>query len=138
MVVLVAGGYLAFGTGGKAGELVVAEQYARAFARQDPAALYPLLSEEAQGRVTRARFVELHRAAAATATATRIFTGPPTLVDEHHAEIPVTVRTRVFGTVRGRLRLAFTGGGDHPGVDWQRNLVFPGVPEGAELTRTVE
>jgi hypothetical protein len=137
LAVLIGGGLLAFAGGGRAGELVVADEYAKAFARQDPAALYPLLGDDARARVSRSRFVDLHRRALATATATRVVTGPPDKVDDHHVDIPVTVRTRVFGTVRGTLALAFTGDGDRPGVDWQPNLVFPGVPEGSTLSRTV-
>lgn len=138
VVVIVVGGFLVFGSGGKDGELVVAEQYARAFARQDTAALYPLISDDARKRITQARFTELHQQALATATATRVVAGDPKEVDGTHVDIPITVRTRIFGLVRGTLSLSFTGGGDHPGVDWRSNLVFPGIPEGGALTRTVE
>jgi cell division protein FtsI/penicillin-binding protein 2 len=123
--------------GGEDGVVTVAQEYARAFARQDPRALYPLLDDEARGRVTQARFVQLHREALTTATVTRIVAGPVKRVDDHRVDIPFTVRTRVFGTVRKTLALTFTGDGDRPGVDWRRNLVFPGVPAGGELTRTV-
>ncbi len=123
--------------GGDDAEVSVAREYARAFARQDPGALYPLLSEETRARITRTRFVELHRRALATATVERIVPGPARQVGDHRVDIPFTVRTRVFGTVRRTLALSFTPDGDRPGVDWQRNLVFPGVPRGAELARTV-
>jgi peptidoglycan glycosyltransferase len=138
LLVVAAGGYLLLAGGGRSGELVVADRYARAFARQDAAALYPLLSDEAKGRVSRARFVQLHRDALATATATKVAAGAPRKVDDTHVDIPLTIRTRIFGVIRGTLALAFTGKGDTPGVDWRRNLVFPGVPDGGELTRTVQ
>ncbi|WP_354698218.1 penicillin-binding transpeptidase domain-containing protein [Paraconexibacter sp. AEG42_29] len=139
LVVVLAGGYLLVsGLGGRAGSVTVAEKYARAYAAQDPAAMYPLLDGDVRERLSLARFVELHREAAATATATRFVAGPVEAVDDTHVDIPVTVRTRVFGLVRGKLRLEFAGDGDNPGVAWTRNLVFPDVPQGAELTRTVE
>jgi peptidoglycan glycosyltransferase len=137
LATLAAGGSFLLFADGRPGAIVVAERYSGAFARQDAGALYPLLSDDARRRVTRERFVQLHREALATATATRVIAGPVTQVDDTHVDIPLTVRTRAFGTVRGTLSLAFTGTGDRPGVDWRRNLVFPGIPEGAELVRTV-
>lgn len=134
----VAGGLLLVTSGGRSGELRVADTYAKAFAREDAATLYPLLSDDAKARVPPARFIALHREALATATATRIIAGSPRKVDDHHVDIPLTVRTRIFGTIRATLALTFTGDGDTPGVDWRRNLVFPGIPEGATLTRSVE
>ncbi|MCU1679171.1 MAG: hypothetical protein JWM93_3929 [Frankiales bacterium] len=138
LAAMAAGGCLVLFGGGRSGEIVVAEQYSRAFARQDAGALYPLLSEEARRRITRERFVALHREALSTATATRIVAGPVRRVDDTHVDIPLTVHTRIFGTVRGTLSVAFAGGGDRPGVDWRANLVFPGIPAGAALTRTVQ
>ena len=41
--------------------------------------------------------------------------------------VPMTVRTRVFGTVRATLRLTFTGDGDDKQLNWRPNLVFPGL-----------
>jgi cell division protein FtsI/penicillin-binding protein 2 len=134
--VVVGGGWLLLG-GGRPGAVAVAEEYSRAFARQDAAALYPLLSDDARRRITRERFVRLHREALTTATATGVVAGPAEHVDDTHVDVPLTVRTRVFGTVRGTLSLTFAGDGDRPGVDWRPNLVFPGVPEGGALTRTV-
>jgi peptidoglycan glycosyltransferase len=138
LLVMAAGGYLLLAGGGRSGELVVADDYARAFARQDAAALYPLLSDEARERVTRARFVQLHRDALTTATATKVVAGAPRKVDDTHVDIPVTIRTRIFGVIRGTIALAFSGKGDRPGVDWHRNFVFPGVPDGGDLSRTVQ
>ena len=120
--------------GGPPGEVVVAEQYARAFAKQDAAVLYGLLSDAGRKRVTRKRFIELHSQALATATATRVVAGPVKRVDDTHVDVPITVRTRIFGTIRGTLALALTDE-DRPGVDWRRNLVFPGIPDGGQLSR---
>ncbi len=137
MAVLAAGGALLLTDRGPSGRLVVAKEYAAAFARQDPRALYHLLDGDALQRVSEDRFVVLHRKAMQTATATRIIPGPLVEVDDDHVDVPMTIRTRVFGTIRATLSLTFTGDGDRPGVDWRRNLVFPGVPPGEELKREV-
>lgn len=126
------------GLGGRAGSLVVADEYAKAFTAQDSAKLYSLVDGDVKERLSEVRFAQLHREALAIATATRVLAGTPKAVDDTHVDIPVTVRTRIFGTVRGTLSLAFAGDGDRPGVKWTRNLTFPGVPDGLALTRTVE
>lgn len=138
MIVLVTGGALLFADRGPSGEVVVAREYAAAFARQDPKALYALLDDGARGRVTEDRFAELHRDAMKTATATRIVPGPVVKVDDTHVDVPMTIRTRIFGTVRATLALAFSGDGDPPGVDWRRKDVFPGLLAGEELTADEE
>jgi cell division protein FtsI/penicillin-binding protein 2 len=46
----------------------------------------------------------------------------------------VTVRTRIFGVVRGSVRVPVVD--DH--VDWAPNLVFPDLPRGASLTRRTQ
>lgn len=138
LALVLAGGAFVLLGGGTNGRVTVAQEYARAFAAQDSATLYRLLGDDARERVTRERFVELHREALATATARRIVAGPVEEADDGRVEIPLTIRTSIFGVVRGTLSLAFVGEGDQPGVDWRRNLVFPGVPEGADLTRTTE
>ncbi len=119
------------------GRLDVAERYVSAWARGDFAAMYRELSGDARKRVSADRFAELHRNALALATATRMTPAEPELSDDR-AVVAMQVRTRVFGAIRVTLTLPFTGDGDSARVDWRRNLSFPGVATGQQLTRETQ
>ena len=54
--------------------------------------------------------------------------------DEEVALVPMTLRTRAFGTIEQSLRVEF--GVD--GIAWQPSLLFPGLREGEELVRDTE
>lgn len=54
--------------------------------------------------------------------------------DEELTLVPVTVRTRAFGTITEPLRVDF--GTD--GIAWQSTLLFPGLRPGEELVRETE
>ena len=47
------------------------------------------------------------------------------------AAVAVTLRTRVFGRIRGRVEMKMSGSS----VKWSPRLVFPGLPRGQLLTR---
>ncbi|MFZ9668809.1 MAG: penicillin-binding transpeptidase domain-containing protein [Solirubrobacterales bacterium] len=54
--------------------------------------------------------------------------------DEEVALVPMTIRTRAFGTIEQPLRVEF--GVD--GIAWQPSLLFPGLRAGEELVRETE
>jgi cell division protein FtsI/penicillin-binding protein 2 len=105
-------------------------RYARALERSDWAALHRELTPDAQRRYPPEELGRLHRAAAATATATAVDAGRARS-DGDAATVGVTFRTRVFGPVRGELRLPM----EDARVDWAPHLAFPGLREGEQLTR---
>src|SRR5215213_2415086 len=138
--VLAAGAALAgaaFAAGLVAGALHVpgaqrtAERFAAAWQRGDFAAMYSELSDVERARVRRRAFTSAYQRALDTATARRVATGPPR-GDGDAYRIPVRVDTRIFGTVRGAVRVPV----DDAGVDWSRDLVFPGLRRGERLSRT--
>src|ERR671934_565004 len=92
------------------------------------------LSAGAQRRVPLAAFTNAYRAAAATATASRVDTGRPR-VHGHEVVVPVTVVTRIFGTVRGTIALPLAGSGDAARIAWVPRLAFPGLGAGERLGR---
>jgi hypothetical protein len=109
----------------------VAERYAEAWTHGNWTAMYRELSDDAKRRVAPDRFAALHREALATATALGATLGEASVEDDG-VVIPVHVRTRIFGPVQTTWKLPFDGAKK---VDWRRNLTFPGVGEGQELTR---
>ena len=105
-------------------------RFAAALERSDWAAMHRELTPDAQRRHPPDALERAHRAAAATATATAVDAGR-TRADGDAAIVDLTVRTRVFGPVRGELHLPMEDGR----VSWGPHLAFPGLREGELLTR---
>jgi cell division protein FtsI/penicillin-binding protein 2 len=111
------------------------EKSARAFTlaweRGDYGAMYEHLTDAAQARVKPTTFVKAYQDARDTSTMVRMVAGQPKDEGNGLVRVPMTVTTRIFGTVRQDLVLHTNGGK----LAWSRNLVFPGVPRGSKLER---
>ena len=85
-------------------------------------------------------FARRGREALATATALPrgLKTGKPEKAGEGRWRVPVTVRTRVFGTVRGQVLIDVDTAGDKPHIVWARRLVFPGLRDDEQLSRSTK
>ena len=119
--------------------VAVAERYARAYARGDFTAMYAELTPTARGRVGAARFAALHRERLATATGQRLAIAGPLVEGEGGiVRVPYTLRTRAFGRVALTAALPVVEDGDAVGIDFKRNLAFPGLRAGEEMTRRLE
>jgi cell division protein FtsI/penicillin-binding protein 2 len=113
-----------------------AARFAKAWERGDYAAMYALLSDDSRNRTSPQRFAQAYRDAARTLTLVRLDTGK-VRARGNRADVPVTLTTRIFGTLAGTLTLptgARAAGGR--GVDWSGALVFPGLRPGERLSRT--
>src|SRR4051794_6769194 len=108
-----------------------AERFAAAWSRGDFAAMYSELSRPERARIRRGAFSTAYQRALDTATAVRVVTGTPAR-DGDAFRVPVRVQTRIWGAVRGAVRVPITDAG----VDWSHDLVFPGLRRGEHLTRT--
>ncbi|HEX8645922.1 MAG TPA: penicillin-binding transpeptidase domain-containing protein [Thermoleophilaceae bacterium] len=124
LVVLVAGSC------GASDEESAGARFAAAWERSDWAAMHRELTPGAQRRHPPADLQRAYGAAAATATATAVDAGRAR-GDGDAAVVDVTLRTRVFGAVRGELRLPM----EDARVDWAPHHAFPGLREGERLTR---
>ena len=113
----------------------VARDFGRAWTGGAYAAMHRLLRERARARFDRRELRAAYDNALAVSTATRISVGEPQGKRDGKVLLPVVVPTRVFGAVRGEVMLPVRGG---EAVDWQPNLVFPGLAEGESLTRRTE
>jgi peptidoglycan glycosyltransferase len=127
-VSLVAGGIVGSSTRSP-GERVAGD-FTDAWERGDLRAMHDLLSEESSARFPIERFRRAYRRAAATATMTDLDAGDPE-GDGDEMTVPVVVETRVFGSLRGDLRVPVSG----ERVDWSPQLVFPELRAGERLTR---
>jgi penicillin-binding protein A len=114
-----------------------AERTARVFTsaweRGDYAKMYSLLTPAARGKYSQADFHTAYSSAAATSTAVGIDAGKVKEAGDG-ARVEVAVRTRIFGTVHGRVDLPVED--DH--VNWAPHMAFPGLPSGGVLTRRTQ
>src|SRR4051812_29176592 len=107
------------------------ERFATAWARGDYAAMYSELSPKERERIRRGAFAAAYQRALDTATAMRLTTGKPAR-DGDAYRVPVRADTRIWGAVRGTVRVPVM----NEGIDWSHDLVFPGLRRGEKLTRT--
>jgi peptidoglycan glycosyltransferase len=121
------------GSCGASEEEKAGDRFATAWERADWAAMHRELTPEAKDTYTPEALEREYGAAAATATAAEVVAGRAR-GDGGAATVDITLRTRVFGTVRGELRLPMEEGR----VKWAPHLVFPGLAEGELLTRRSE
>jgi cell division protein FtsI/penicillin-binding protein 2 len=123
--------------GGRPVEELRAQRFAAAWVRGDYAAMHAELSAAARRARPLADFEADYRQAAATATATRVQASAVGKLKDGIVAVPMTVATRVFGTVRATLLLPFTGD-DEARIAWSDNLTFPGVQRGQRLDRSTQ
>lgn len=130
--------FVIFVAGGRPAAELRAERFVAAWARGDYAAMHAELTGEARRRRPLETFSADYRAAAATATATAFRPGEVGKLEDGVVAVPMTVTTRIFGTIRATLRLQFAGEDDEARIDWATNLTFPGVARGQRLDRTTQ
>ena len=123
-------------TGGPPVEQERAKRFVGGLARGDYPAMYAELTDAARRARSLEAFTDDHRRAAAVATAVMFVPGEVAKPRDGVVDVPMTVTTRIFGTIRATLRLPFAGEGDEARVDWSQHLVFPGLRRGERLRRT--
>ncbi len=123
-------------TSGSAGESAV-RSYAQAWAKADWATMYSQLTTSTRHRMTLLDFAQSNRTTLATATATErsVSTGEPQEIGDGRWQVPTTVRTRIFGTVRGNVILQTAEDGDTTAIAWVPSNTFPDLQLGQQLSR---
>lgn len=123
-------------SGGGDGEQAVGA-YARAWSRGDWATMHAQLTTAAKARIAVLAFAQANRDALATATAGEdgVEAGTPVKRGDAGWRVPVTVRTRSFGTVKAYVLVPVEKDGDDVKVAWAPRLVFPGLSDATTLTR---
>lgn len=141
IVVLLVAGVVAYlvldARAGRAAERDVVESYAKAWAKQDYAAMRRDSGGDASGAITDQRFTEIMRDALTTATAEKVTVGKLERAGDGF-RAPVAVRTRLFGTLRGRVDFPLEGSGKESSVRWTKRMALPGLRQGETLTRTTQ
>jgi cell division protein FtsI/penicillin-binding protein 2 len=114
----------------------VAADFAAAWARGDYAEMHAMTTAESRRRYSLERFAGAYRRAAKVATIARITPGRAGDVEDGVVSVPIMQRTRIFGTLSGRIALPVVEQEDGAAIDWQPDLVLPGLRPGERLTRT--
>jgi cell division protein FtsI/penicillin-binding protein 2 len=125
-------------TGGPPVEEAAAQRFVAAWSKGDFAAMHAELSPADQRAMPVRRFTASFREAATTATATAFRHGEVGGAENDVVSVPMTVTTRIFGTLRAPLRLTFAGDEDDKRVAWSPNIVFPGLEIGERLERSTQ
>jgi penicillin-binding protein A len=126
----------AVGSGSEDPRRQAARAFAEAWTRGDYPAMYALLTAEAKQRVPAARFAASYRRAAKVATLSSVTAGRPGEPRDGTAAVPVVLRTRLFGTLSGRIALPVVDADDGAAIDWRPYLVHPGLRRGETLSRS--
>jgi peptidoglycan glycosyltransferase len=129
-VVALAAGALVGSMAASAEEQAAAD-FVDAWARGDDRAMHALLTDSARSSWPLRRFRRAYARAADTATLDAVSAEDPDGKREEAVVIPVTVRTRVFGLLRGELLVPV----ENEQVEWTPRLVFPDLRDGEKLRR---
>jgi len=116
-------------------EMQAIDAFAQAWERGDHAAMHELLDDESRAAVSEADFAQTYREAAQTMTLASLETGPPEREGDHAFELPAAFHTRIFGTLRGDIRIRVSGTGEATRLSWRPEMVFPRLASGESLSR---
>lgn len=115
-----------------------ASRFVQAWANGDFAAMYKQLDPVSRRATSPAQLASAYRQAARTATATRMkVSGKLRRLGSDRFEVPVQVRTRLFGTLHLRFVVPVAGSGEAVGVRWSDSLLFPSLHPGESLHRNM-
>jgi peptidoglycan glycosyltransferase len=120
---------------GTRNERSLVRRYVTAWSANDWAGMYKLLSPGAQAGLTESAFAARLTHAAQTATTTRLSFGRRIVIANHRAMLTATIVTSTFGTLRETAVLALDPT-DGKYLDYDSEMLFPGLEAGEALTRT--
>jgi hypothetical protein len=114
-----------------------AVRFASAWERQQPERMYRELDADAHSKYSARRFAADYRLADREATVEKVVVGQIGEERDGRVNMAVAVRTRLFGTLRGRIALPVTRVGERVGIRWRPYLRLPGLRPGERVSRTV-
>jgi penicillin-binding protein A len=114
-----------------------AQRFVNAWAHRDAAAMWSTIDARSRQAYPRARFQRLYRSADRAATVIAVRVGRVSDPRDGRVTVPVTVRTREFGTLGGTVAIPVHDEGDGARVAWAPNLRLPNLRAGEQVRRRV-
>ena len=114
-----------------------AAQFADAWERGATQKMWELLGPRARADFPRSRFAAAYRAANRAATVSAVRVGRIPEPSHDRVLLPVTMRTRLFGTLRGTVTLPLVRDGERRRIAWTPHLRLPGLRPGDRVGRRV-
>ncbi len=114
-----------------------AVRFATAWEQRKPAEMYRELDADSQSKYSPRRFAADYRTADEQATVRQVAVSQIGEERDGEVRMAVAVRTRLFGTLRGRIALPVTRVGERVGVRWRPYLRLPGLRPGERVRRTI-
>jgi peptidoglycan glycosyltransferase len=105
----------------------VAQRFAAAWAKGHLDAAYALTTAKTQDAQSARLFRQSYRQSARAATVRKVEAGPAGEPQDGAVPVPVTVRTRTFGPLKGTIRFPVERTGDTARVAWTPDLRLPGL-----------
>jgi len=115
----------------------VAQRFADAWARGDIDAAWRLTTARTRSEQPLALFRESYRQANRAATVTAVRAGRAGEPQDGRVPVPVVVRTRLFGALRGTVAFPVRRTGETARVEWAPQLRLPGLRAGERIHRRV-
>jgi cell division protein FtsI/penicillin-binding protein 2 len=119
-------------------EKAAANRFAEAWQAKNFPAMYAELNDSSQARLTPKQFAAAYREARDIATMRGVVAESAkdaiSLEGETVVPVPLRIRTAAFGTVEAELDVPWAEGG----IEWEANLVFPGLRRGETLEAETE
>ena len=140
VLLALAGGALAFvrsRDGGEDPSRAVAQRFADAWARGDLDAAWRLTTAATRSEQSLAGFRESIRQAGRAATVERVEVGRAGAPEGGRVALPVVLRTRLFGELRGTIALPVERNGATARVAWTPALRLPGLRAGERVRRRI-
>jgi peptidoglycan glycosyltransferase len=113
----------------------IAQRFADAWARGDIDAAWRLTTAETRSEQPLRLFRESYRQAARAATVTAVRVGRAGEPRGGRVPVPVVVRTRLFGQLRGTIAFPVRRTGESARVEWAPALRLPGLRPGERVHR---
>src|SRR4051794_8982558 len=114
-----------------------AVRFAGAWERGATGAMYRELDADSRSTYSPRRFAADYRLANGEATVEKVSVGRVGKPAGGHVSVPVAVRTKLFGTLRGRIALPVTRVGQRRGVGRRPYLRLPGLRPGGQGARAI-
>jgi cell division protein FtsI/penicillin-binding protein 2 len=141
VLLLAAGGAVAYVLHQRANDRAelhdTAVRFAAAWERGQPAAMYRELDADARSKYSARRFAADYRMSNDEATVEKVVARPARKTVDGKVAVAVSVRTKLFGTLRGRVALPVTRVGERVGVRWRPYLRLPGLRPGERVQRRI-